>query len=105
MLVGTPMYLAPELTEGSRLARAPSDIFSFGVMAYELFGGVMPFTEPPVVTRNRGGTLQIPPLSSAQPDSPLPPRIVRLIERCLAEDPAIRPTAEEILAVLSAPSS
>jgi serine/threonine protein kinase len=102
IVVGTPMYLAPELAEGSRLARPPSDIFSLGVIAYELLGGSMPFSEPPVVTRYRGATLSIPSLHAAHPELGLPPALVALIDRCLAEDPAIRPTAAELLAVLLA---
>lgn len=105
MLVGTPMYLAPELTEGSRLARPPADIFSFGVIAYELVAKTMPFSEPPVVTRYRGEALRIPPLQKAATAAELSPAMTvmaSLIGRCLAEDPAIRPTAEEILAVLAA---
>jgi serine/threonine protein kinase len=104
MLVGTPMYLAPELAEGSRLAGPPSDIFSFGVIAYELVAKTMPFSEPPVVTRYRGEPLVIPPLQPLPAGQSAPLQtLTALIGRCLAEDPAIRPTAEEILAVLAAP--
>lgn len=99
ILVGTPMYLAPELVEGSRKARPPSDIFSFGVIAYELLSGEMPFTVPPVATQAHGEPLQVAPLSSH--GSNIPPALVALVERCLAADPAKRPTAAEIVEALN----
>lgn len=103
ILVGTPMYLAPELVEGSRKARPPSDIFSFGVIAYELLSGEMPFVEPAVATQARGEPLEIEPLRKHAPN--LPARLVALVERCLAADPTKRPTAAEIVEDLHGPSA
>ncbi len=100
VLLGTPMYLAPELAHGSRYAGPTSDVFSFGVIAYELLSAEMPFTDPPVVTCWRGQPLSILPLSSKCPT--LPPHLLQLVESCLAADPAQRPTVEQLLAGLLA---
>lgn len=46
MVVGTPAYMAPEQTEGSRNATHLSDIFSLGVVACEMLTCVRPFERP-----------------------------------------------------------
>ena len=48
VLVGTPMYMAPELADGSRNARSSADLFALGVIAYELLTGEMPYSAPVV---------------------------------------------------------
>lgn len=98
ILVGTPMYMAPELSEGSHLARPPSDIFSLGVIAYELYTGEMPFSRPAVWARWRGGEIAAPSLAVKRPD--LGPELVALIDSCLRLDPSLRPSAEAVAAAL-----
>ena len=43
MLLGTPLYMAPEAIEGARDATPAVDMFAFGVMAFELLAGREPF--------------------------------------------------------------
>ena len=94
-LVGTPLYMAPELGGGTNRAQPPSDIFSFGVMAYEVLTGALPFDEPPMILLARGrGALPIKPLGALCRG--LPPLMARLLERCMAVDPEVRPTAVEL---------
>lgn len=108
VLVGTPMYLAPELVEGSHLARPSSDMFSFGVIAFELMTGSLPFDQPPVVSRYHHEALVIPSLLEVMPElaekfaSPSRMQtVVRLIESCLSENPDARPTASRAAEVLA----
>jgi len=49
VLVGTPLYMGPELAYGSKKAQASSDIFSFGGIAFELLTGGRSFNFPPVL--------------------------------------------------------
>lgn len=107
VLLGTPMYLAPELAEGSHLASPASDIFSFGVIAFELMTRFLPFAQPPVVTRYRKERLAVSALLKVRPDLAQAfaargqaLRVTGLIERCLSEDTAARPSAGEIASVL-----
>lgn len=100
VILGTPMYLAPELAQGSANATPASDVFSFGVIAYELLSAEMPFAEPPVVTYWRGQPLSIPSLRGRC--SKFPQLVLQLVEQCLEPEPAQRPTVEQILAVLKA---
>jgi serine/threonine protein kinase len=98
MLAGTLSHMAPEVLFGGD-ADPRSDIWSLGVLLYELSSGALPFQG-----RNPFDT------SSAilhQPPAPLPgsvPLALRLvIERCLAKDPARRfQTAGAVQTVLEA---
>lgn len=98
LLVGTPMYLAPELVAGSAAATSASDVFSFGVIAFEVLSGKMPFTIPSVILRHRGLPVQVEVLSNT--NSQLPPLLSDLVMRCLADDANQRPGAAEICLAL-----
>jgi predicted ATPase/tRNA A-37 threonylcarbamoyl transferase component Bud32 len=98
MLIGTPLYMAPELAHGSKNAQPHADVFSLGVLAFELLVGSLPFTYPPVLSGGLGKGLIVPPILRRCPD--LPPALAELFERCLAVNPAERPGAHEIAAAL-----
>jgi len=96
-LVGTPVYIAPELGLDPQRLCPMADMFSFGVMAYQCLTGRLPFAESPALARHRGVELPAPlPLSTARPD--LDEALVALLERCLSLDPNERPTADEVAA-------
>jgi serine/threonine-protein kinase len=99
--LGTPKYMAPELGAAARSARPASDIFAFGVMAYELLAGSAPFEEPPAITRVKGEPfVSAPPIRAS--GGTLDPTVCMLLDRCLAEAPADRPEATELARVLRA---
>lgn len=98
MLLGTPIYMAPELATGSRNAPAASDIFSLGVIAFELLTGNLPFRVPPVLAVWQKQSLTAPELADLRPD--LPGDVAMLIQRCLDPDPRRRPTPDELLAAI-----
>jgi hypothetical protein len=89
-LLGTPLYVAPELIRLGQASRA-SDIYSFGVLAYEILGGKPPFR----------GTLEevlAGHLNGEPPPLPLPPEIWSPLRETLRKDPALRPgTAGEMV--------
>lgn len=100
MIVGTPMYMAPEISFGSRHAQPSSDVFALGVIAYELLTKELPFRRPPVGTVLRQETLRIPTGLRARTD--LDSTLVALFERALSMDPAQRPSAAELATALTA---
>lgn len=94
-LIGTPMYMAPELCNtGSHRAEPMSDIFSVGVIAFELLTGRMPFAVPPVISRANDEPIFITRLAQIRPD--LDPRLIALVESCLALNPSSRLRAAEL---------
>lgn len=100
VIMGTPVYMAPELLLGSKYAQPSADVFSLGVLAFEMFTGRPPFAQPPMLIRSLGGELSISPLLRNRPG--LDPVVVQLIERCLAAEPEKRPNAEQLASALVA---
>ena len=99
-IVGTPQYMSPEQIRGD-LATASVDIYSFGVLAYELLTGRRPFVaESFAATVFKVMTEEPAPilgLVGAEPDGDL----ARLVERCLAKQAADRPASmDEVVEAL-----
>lgn len=99
-IIGTPLYMAPELYQGSRNAQPSADLFSFGVLAFEVLTGELPFSRPAILVRALQVEVKAPSLGSARPD--LPPAVAALISRCLSSEPSQRPSAEQVAAELAA---
>ena len=97
-LLGTMPYMAPERLRGD-LGGPESDVFSLGVLVYELATGRRPFPSRgyTVIQEILGGRFD--DLSGRRPD--LPAWFVDLVHDCLAPEPDSRPAdAEEVLARL-----
>ncbi len=98
-VLGTPAYMSPEQMVG-RLVDARSDVFSFGVMLYEMTTGVRPFA---------GNTMEMATRiqrdEPAKPSSiaPIGPALEAIILRCLRKEPEGRfANAGELLSALDA---
>jgi TolB-like protein/tetratricopeptide (TPR) repeat protein/predicted Ser/Thr protein kinase len=88
VVVGTVPYMAPEQLRGEPVD-ARADIFSFGVMLYEMAAGARPFRGDTSADLTAAILREEPPsLASARTD--LPARFVRLVSRCLEKDPRRR---------------
>jgi serine/threonine protein kinase len=101
-IIGTPLYMAPELAQGAQRALPAADVFSFGVIAYELLTGELPFEEPPMMLSlaiRRSSRMVYEPLSKRCPQ--LPEKVQQLLSRCLSGRPEMRPTAKELAAALA----
>ena len=87
--VGTAAYLAPEQVQGGKVDQR-TDIFSFGVLAYELFAGVKPFRGDTFSTVIYSILSEEPkPLREVSPECP--PDVAELIESCMAKQAQDRP--------------
>ncbi len=98
-LIGTPLYMAPEGANGAEHLGPHSDVFSFGVMAYEVLSGRGPYAVVPVAEHLAGRQLGEPPSLDRER---CPEAVAECLRRCVAEAVASRPTMAEIVAVLSA---
>ncbi len=94
---GTPAYMAPEQADSESLVDHRSDLYSLGVMAYELFSRRLPFCSSSVSDLLRMHRFQSPKFS--EPEwKVIPPWLQSIIERLCAKHPADRyPTANAVI--------
>jgi Tol biopolymer transport system component len=87
-ILGTAAYMSPEQAEG-RPVDFRSDVFSLGVVLYEMATGVRPFKGDTAMSLISSIIKDAPPpLSDIKPG--LPPDLDRILRRCLAKDPSRR---------------
>jgi serine/threonine-protein kinase len=88
-LMGTPGFMAPEQADDPTAVDARADVFSLGAVLYCLVAGRPPFAPaslPTLLEAARAGHFS--PLSEVAPH--VPESVARVVERCLAPDPADR---------------
>ena len=101
IVVGTPQYMSPEQASGSPVD-ARSDLYSLGIIIYEMLTGDVPFTAPTTLAL-LVKQLQDAPVapSHRRPDLEIAPALESLALTCLAKDPANRcQTADEVVQAL-----
>ena len=94
-VAGTPAYMAPEQVSGREVS-IRTEVFSLGLVLFELFTGrraIRGKTLLDVLQEHRRGWA--PPADAL---AGLEPEVARAIERCLAPDPAARPTSARLVA-------
>jgi hypothetical protein len=94
MYLGTPTYMSPEQGNGEEVT-GKSDVYSLGVLAFELLVGRAPFEGSPLAVM-AGQMREIPPRVD-ELRSDVSDELATLIARCLEKNPVRRPTAEEIV--------
>ena len=82
LIMGTEAYMAPEQHQGIAKTTKLSDIYSIGVVMYELFTGVLPGDEYVSLGQMGGG---------------ISPALESLIKQCLASEPEDRPESVELV--------
>src|SRR5713226_7632912 len=86
--MGTPDYISPEQVKGKR-GDARSDIYTLGIMFYEMLTGKVPFTGPnPFVIMNE--RLMNHPIPPREANPEITPELQEIIYRALARDPKKR---------------
>jgi serine/threonine-protein kinase len=103
--IGTPHYMSPEQAAGDREIDGRSDIYSLGVVAYQMLTGELPFHAPTVPgILMKQITERAPLITDKRPD--LPDDLAACVMRCLEKDPEDRwPTADALRRTLEARSA
>ena len=96
---GTPAYVAPERLDGLP-AQPATDTYSLGVLLYETLTGRVPFPAETWDELTRVLASDATPTLTGVPD--LPAAVADVCLRCLARDPAARPTAAQVGEILRA---
>lgn len=87
-VLGTPQYMSPEQAMGEKVD-GRSDLFSAGVVLYQLLGGHAPFEGTSIVTLAHRIAREDPtPIEKLRRD--VPPALRRVVERCLKKQPEKR---------------
>lgn len=100
VVVGTPLYVAPEAIMNTRSAGAPADVYSLGATLYHLLAGEPPFNgdSPYEILRMH---IEKPPPALSERVPGIPLSLEQIVMACMAKDPKERPTAERVAALLA----
>jgi serine/threonine protein kinase len=101
MVSGTPAYMAPEQALG-RVVDGRADLYTIGVMLFEMLAGRLPFRDPdPLVVMRLHAKAAPPVLRDLVPSAT--PELVALVDGALVKDPAHRfASAQQMIALLDA---
>ena len=99
-IIGTPAYMSPEQVQGEKDVDGRSDIYSMGVLIFQMLAGRVPYQgDTPVRTMMMHILEPVPQISDDRPD--LPPAVGEIIHKAMAKEPIDRYTkAIELAAAL-----
>lgn len=94
--IGTPQFMSPEQAAGEREIDGRSDLYSLGVVAYQMTSGLLPFNAPTVAGILMKQITEPAPILHETMDG-VPEDLSLAIARCLEKDPENRwPTADAL---------
>ncbi|MDO8667171.1 MAG: protein kinase [Gemmatimonadales bacterium] len=94
--IGTPAFMSPEQAAGEREIDGRSDLYSLGIVTYQMLTGELPFQSPTVPGLLMKQITELPaPVDRKRPETPK--ELSQTVMRCLEKDPEDRwPTADAL---------
>ncbi len=92
VVIGTPGFMSPEQLRGRKDIGSPTDVYSLGVVMFELLAGRPPFAGDTALELGMAHLQLAPPELDEGP-----PELRKLVARMLAKEPAARPTSTMVV--------
>ena len=102
VVMGTPAYMSPEQASG-KLVDLRTDLFSLGILLYEMLTGKLPFDGPPVAVMRQNLAVPPPAMAERVPGLRIDPRLEAVASKLMAKRPEDRfQNARQVIEALDA---
>ncbi len=95
--VGTPLWMAPEVLLGQEYDPEKADVWSVGMLVFEVLAGKVPFATPGLHATTEAQLCQMIQQNKRPPLDGIHPQVAAMLQRCWSINPALRPTISQML--------